>query len=58
MLFSFVDTREFIATIWNSEISNDKGRLKPGIYGKSCSAGHFQMWYTLPSLLGLNLQFK
>lgn len=57
MLVSSFDSREFIAAIWNSEIFSDKGRLKLGIYGRSCSAQHFQMWYTLPSLLVLNLQF-
>lgn len=43
VLFSFVGSWEVIGAIWSSEISNGKGGLKPGIYGRNCSEGHFQM---------------
>lgn len=43
VLFSFVDSWEFIGAIWNFEIPNGKGGLKPGIYGRNCAEGHFQM---------------
>lgn len=46
ILFSFVDSWEFIGAIWNSEVSDDKGGLKRGIYGRNCSEGHFQMCHS------------
>lgn len=39
-ILSCVDSWEFVGASWNSEISNGKGGLKPGIYGRSCSEGH------------------
>lgn len=28
------------------KLSSGKGELKPGIYGRSCSEGHFQMCHS------------
>lgn len=46
MLFSFVGSWEFGGATWNSEIPSGKGGLKPGIYGRNCSEGHFQMCHS------------
>lgn len=47
ILFSCVDSWEVVGVIWGSEISNGNGWLKPGIYGRNCSEGHFQMCHSV-----------
>lgn len=47
VLLSSVDSWEVVGAIWSSEISSGKGGLKPGIYGRSCSEGPFQMCHSV-----------